>query len=244
MPSAINTAYSSLPFAVSLIFHIIVGSLGIYFYWRTILSAKGSPIHRRTGKRFFVVMVFVALSVGPMLFTRPGDFNPASVVQFVYLAICLTGAVYIGWSSIRMKKDLARFRGWPFRAYGFAMTGTALVVLAAGIATHSLLTASFSLIGLIVGPSILRFAYMKAEPHARWHITWHTTIIATLFNAVHANILAVIYEHTIDPTVGDAGILTTFYLTGIVAIGLRIWIARRFDAPIRFTLPPSGLVVA
>jgi len=244
MPSAIGLSVDHPAFAAALLAHILAGSVGIFFYWRTILATKGGTVHRGNGRRFFVVMLAVALTIGPVIFTTPGPFDPAYVVQFTYLLVCLVSIVTVGWTAIRWKREPERFRGRHFRIMGFAILGLALVVLAAGIAAKSWLTVSFSVIGLIYGPAMLRFAWLGAELHPRWWLGWHLNAVCGLFNAVHANFLAVIYEHTINPGVGDEGVLTTHLATGLIAIGLRVWFGRRYDAPLRFTRAGRAPVAA
>lgn len=244
MPSAIGLALESQVFAISLAFHILTGALGILLYWATITRVKGSPRHKALGRVFFVVMFVVGLSVGPILFTRPGPFDPAFVVQFMYQMLCLFTILTVGWTAIRWKGDLERFRGRHFKVLGVAVVGYALVVLAVGIGTRDLLTAAFSLIGLVFGVPMVRFAWLRARPQPKWWLAWHLNAICILFDAVHANFLAVMYEHLVDPGVGDAAVLTTFLGTGAIAIALRYALGRRFGAPMRFAAAEPALVAA
>ena len=107
-----------MAFNLSLTVHILFGTLGVFFFWRALLARKGSAPHRAAGKRFFIVLLMVAASVGPVLFLRPLPFDPGHVVQFAYLALCLVTVTTIGWTAIRWKADPERFRGRHFKILG------------------------------------------------------------------------------------------------------------------------------
>lgn len=222
--------------------HIAIGSLAILFFWAAFLSTKGGTRHRAWGRRFFVTLMAVALSVAPLILLRPGPFDPGWVIQFTYLALCLMTVTMVGWTAIRLKDDLDRFRGRPFRSLGIVIFLLGCVVLAAGIARQNVLTVSFSWVGLVYGGAMIRFAWMKAEPHPRWSLIWHLNAVCGLFNAVHGTFLAVTWRMTLDPTAGDELGATMQALTVLVGLGLRIWFGARYGAPIRLTIPRSAAV--
>lgn len=241
MPSAIDLATGYPSFGASLAVHILIGTAAMLFYWRAAASTKGSPAHKSAGRRFSMLMLLVGVSVGPLLFLAPGAFDPAHVIQFSFLVLCLFTVVLIAWSSIRWKSDIARFRGRHFLTLGTLTTAFSAVVLCAGVAETSVLTVSFSLIGFAYGPAMVRFARLKTPPHPRWWLSWHLNAVCGLFNAVHANFLAVVYEHFFDPTIGDAAILATNLGTGVIALVARIWLGNRYSAPLRFSHRPQAL---
>src|SRR5262245_16261156 len=110
-----------MSYDVSLLAHMAIGSSAILLYWVALLSVKGSRRHRAWGKAFFTVLMLVALSIGPLLLLKPGEFDPAFVVQFVYLDLCLITVAMLGWTAIRWKHDIDRFRGWHFKALAFSI---------------------------------------------------------------------------------------------------------------------------
>lgn len=225
--------------------HIFIGSVALLLYWTALLAVKGSGRHRAAGKLFFATLVAVALSVGPVLILRPGPFDPAHVVQFVYLACCLITVALVSRTAIRWKGDLARFRGWHFRVLGAVILGLGLVVLAAGIATGSVLTTVFSWVGLVYGTAMLRFAFLKGEVHPRWSLIWHLNGVTGLFNAVHGTVLALGWRWLIDPAAGE-GVMVAFQLITIAAaLGLRLWFGQTRNAPLRLRAPaPSPMLAA
>jgi hypothetical protein len=222
--------------------HIAVGFLAILFFWATLLSSKGSPRHRAWGKRFFVTLVIVAASIAPLLLLRSGSFNPAWLIQFIYLALCLLTVTLIGWTSIRWKNDLPRFRGRHFKILAVTIFLLGAVVLIAGMLTQNILTASFSWVGLAYGGTMIRFGWMKAQPHPRWWMIWHLNAVCGLFNAVHGTFLAVIWRTLVDSTAGIELGATMQVVTVLAALGLRLWWGTERNAPLRLTNSMSAAV--
>lgn len=222
-----------MPEGLPFIFHIGVGSAAILFYWVTLLSTKGGRRHRAWGKAFFVTLGGVTLTVAPLLLLRPAPFDPAWAVQFVYLALCLLTVAMLGWTAIRWKNDLARFRGRHFKVLAIALFLLGAVVLAAGIGEGSLLTVSFSWVGIVYGGAMIRFAWMRAEPHPRWPIIWHLNAVCGLFNAVHGTLLAVIWRVALDPQAGEGLSAAMQLATILVSLGLRLWFGMARNAPLR-----------
>lgn len=229
-----------MAYTSSIGFHIMVGSVAILFYWTALLAAKGGTRHRAAGRLFFTTLLVVALSVGPMLFLRPGAFDPAHGIQFVYLALCLVTVSMLGWTAIRWKTDVERFRGPHFRVLGIVILVLGLVVLAAGIAGGRVLTMLFSWVGIVYGGAMIRFAWMRSDPQPRWWLAWHLNAVAGLFNAAHGTFLAVAWRSLADPQAGDA-LSVAFQLATIAAgLALRAWFGRRRDIPRRFTAPQAA----
>ena len=231
-------------YGLSVAGHIAIGSAALLFYWVALLSVKGGNQHRVWGKACFLMLGMVALSVGPVLFLRPGEFEPASVIQFIYLAACLVTVCMLGWTSIRWKTELKRFRGAHFKAMGITILVLGLVVLSAGIASGRAVTMIFSWIGLAYGGAMIRFAWMKAEPHPRWWLGWHLNAVSGLFNAIHGTILALAWRILVDSEAGDGVTIAAQLGTVAAAIALRLWFGRSRGAPLSFTRPEPAMMAA
>lgn len=217
--------------------HVAVGTVGLLGYWGALGAVKGSPRHRAVGKAFFVTLLLVALSVGPVLFLRPGPFDPAYVVQFTYLSLCLLTVTMIGWTAIRWKHDPERFRGRAFRILGPVIFVLGLVVLAAGLAGGDPLPVVLSWVGVFFGATMMRFAWMRAPLHPRWWLNWHLTAVCLLFTAVHGTLLLVVWRWAVDPEAGRP-LAAAFQLLALaIAIGLRLWFGQRRGVPLRFSQP-------
>jgi hypothetical protein len=225
---------SNLP----LLSHLIAGGLTFVLFWATIFTVKGSPTHRLRGKLFFVSLVPVGVSVGAILILRLDTFDPARMVQFIYLLLCLSTVGTVGWTAIRWKQQLERFRGLHFRILGPAMFASGAVVLGAGALAGQPLAMILSSIGLVYGAAMIRFAWMASPPHPRWWFGWHLNSVLLLSSAVHGTLLAVIYRTFVDPNGFDAAQLVTQPGTLLLALGLRAYIGRQRGVPMRFAAIP------
>jgi hypothetical protein len=218
-----------------LLSHFIAGGLCFLFFWGAVLTVKGSLPHRQRGRLFFISLVPVGLSVGAILFLRSDTFDPAEMVQFIYLELCLLTVGTVGWTAVRWKNDLARFRGPHFIVLGPAMFVSGAVVLAAGFFANQPLAMILSSIGLVYGAAMIRFAWVKGPVHPKWWLGWHLNSVLLLSSAVHGTLLAVIYRSLVDPNGFDFAQLFTQPGTLLLALALRIYIGRQRGVPMRFT---------
>jgi hypothetical protein len=220
--------------------HLLVGSIGILLYWRVLLTVKGSAPHRSAGRAFFVTLLLVAASVGPLLFLRPGPFDPGHVVQFAYLSLCLVTVTTVGWTAIRWKADPERFRGLHFRILGPAIAVLGAIVLAAGVARHDPVAAVLSWVGLVYGGAMIRFASSRAPLHPMWWMNWHLNAACGLFTAVHGTLLFVLWRWLVAPQAGR-NVTAAFHIGMlVVAIGMRVVFGRRRGVPWRFFARAEG----
>lgn len=221
-----------------LLSHLVAGGFTFLFFWGAVLTVKGSPKHRARGRLFFLSLFPVGLSVGAILVLRSDTFNPASMVQFIYLLLCLLTVGMVGWTAIRWKHELDRFRSLHFHLLGPAMFIGGAVVLIAGAAAGQPLAMILSSIGLVFGGAMIRFAWLQAPPHPKWWLGWHLNSVLLLSSAVHGTLLAVIYRTLVDPNGFDAAQLVTQPGTLLLALALRVYIGGRRGVPMRFAAAP------
>lgn len=233
-----------MPLEPAYLLHIAAGTAAVVLYWSTFAQRKGSPRHKRFGRWFLMALGAVLLSVGGIFFLSSRIFAPADVVQFSYLVICVLTVGSTAFLAIRMKKDLPAFRGTWFKMIGGIAFAMDVVVLAAGISVRDPMPILFSIIGLLYGGAMLRFAFMRAEPHRNWSLIWHLNGMTFLFNAVHGTLLAVAWRFLVDPASGDEVNLVTQIGTMLGSLALRLWFGHRFGAPLRLTAPRAALAAA
>lgn len=214
--------------------HLAAGSLTFLLFWTAVLTVKGSAKHRARGRLFFLSLLPVGISVGAILVLKSETFDRARMVQFIYLLLCLLTVGTVGWTAIRWKRDLDRFRGLHFRLLGPAMFASGAIVLAAGAASGQPLAMILSSIGLVFGAGMMRFAWMRSPPHPKWWLGWHLNSVLLLSSAVHGTLLAVIYRSLFDPNGFDAAQLVTQPGTLLLALALRALVGRQRGVPMRF----------
>jgi len=215
--------------------HYAIGSVAILLFWSTILRRKGGPAHRMSGKVFFAMLPVVLLSVGGIFFLSSRVFATPEVIQFLYLSLCVVTVGGTAFAAIGLKNDLERFRGAWFRVLGVAAFLMGAAVLVAGVAIGRPLPIIFSMIGLVYGGAMIRFAWLKEAPHPNWWLSWHLNGVCLLFNAVHGTFLAVTWQALVDPTATDDIKIVTQLSTMGAAIAMRVWFGQRYRAPLRFT---------
>jgi hypothetical protein len=225
---------SNLPVLV----HVALGAVTFLLFWGSVLTVKGSTAHRARGRLFFLSLVPVGLSVGAILVLK--SFDPARFVQFSYLLLCLVTVGTVGWTSIRYKRQLDRFRGLHFRILGPAMFAGGALVLLAGTLSRQPLALILSSIGLVFGTAMIRFARTRAPLHPKWWLGWHLNAVLLLSSAVHGTLLAVLYRSVVDPDGFDAAQLVTQPATLLLSLVLRAVIGKQRGVPLRFAVVVSA----
>lgn len=208
--------------------HVSVGTLALLAFWLALAVQKGGLWHRRAGRVFFVGMLAVVGSVAPLLLAvRP--FDPARVVQLVYLSVCVGVVVGIGWLSVRSRRAPDRFAALPWRAIGSTLAGLGGLVLIAGIATGDPVAAVLSWVGLAFGSALVRFS--REVPPARWWLQWHLDAVCGLFTAVHGTLSFVGWRTFVAPDAAPG--IAAFAHLGVLGLAVmaRVWLSRRYRAP-------------
>jgi hypothetical protein len=224
--------------------HMGIGTLTLLLYWSALVARKGQRAHRSVGRAFFVAMIVACLTVGPLLFLRPGAFNPAYAVQFGYVSIATITVVMLAWTAIRWKAQPERFRGLHFRILGPTMFVLGAVALGAGLAGGDPLPTFLSWVGLFFGAAMVRFAWMQRPLHPLWWLNWHMTANCLLFTAVHGTFAFVAWRSLVDPDAGRTTAVAFHAGVLLVAVALRLWFGWRRGVPLRFSQPPQAPRVA
>jgi hypothetical protein len=220
-----------MSYDVSLWSHIGIGSLGMVLFWATLLSAKGSLRHRRSGRPFFVVLLATVVTVPPVVLLRPVPFDPAWIVSLVYLSVCLGTVVTLAWTAIRWKDQPERFRGPHFRLLGPLLVVLGTVVLAAGLVKGDPVAAVLSWVGLAYGAAMICFAWSRAPLHPRWWLSWHVSAVFGLFTAVHGNLGFVAWRALVAPDATRADAAAWHASLLVVALLMRTVVGRQRQLP-------------
>ena len=223
-----------MQFETAHLVHIVFGSLALAGWWGAFLQAKGSPRHKRFGRLFLILLGVVLVTVGGIFFLSSRLFAAPELIQFSYLVLCVVTVGGTAFAAIRLRHDIERFRGPLFRGFGFAAFVMGGVVLAAGIASGNPMPVIFSVIGLLFGGAMIRFAFLKGAVHPNWWLGWHLNGMCFLFNAVHGTMLAVIWRALVNPEAGVGLSMLTQLGTMAIALALRLYFGSRYDAPLLF----------
>lgn len=211
--------------------HIGIGCLAMGLFWATLLSTKGGRWHRSTGKSFFVAMLATVMTVPPVVLLRPVPFDPGWIVSLVYLSVCVGTVVTVGWTAIRWKGQLERFRGLHFRVLGPLLVLLGAVVLVAGLVKGDPVATVLSWVGLTYGSAMIYFAWSRAPVHPRWWLSWHVNAVLGLFTAVHGNLGFVLWRAWVAPEANRADAALWHAGVLVVALLLRAAVTRQRGLP-------------
>src|SRR5215510_13425108 len=100
-----------------MLFHSVAGAALLVFYWRTLLSRKGSRDHKRLGRTYLILLVPLMISIVPITLAEAQQQGPARLLQLVYLALVVATAGWTAWRAVRDRRHLERFRGPVFRVF-------------------------------------------------------------------------------------------------------------------------------
>lgn len=216
---------------LSLWAHVGIGSLAMVLFWATLLSAKGSLRHRRSGRSFFLAMLATVSTVPPVVLLRPVPFDPGWIVSLVYLSVCVGTVVTLAWTAIRWKDQPERFRGLHFRLLGPLLMMLGAVVLVAGLAKGDPVAAVLSWVGLAYGAAMIWFARSRSPLHPRWWLSWHISAVLGLFTAVHGTLGFVVWRALVAPEATRADAAAWHASVLVVAVLMRAVVGRQRNLP-------------
>ncbi|GJM10176.1 MAG: hypothetical protein DHS20C11_24520 [Lysobacteraceae bacterium] len=155
--------------------HMIAGLLALPIFWIPALTKKGSPIHRRAGKWFLILMVFVAATGLPLAlrFVAIGRF--VSGTFLAYLFVITATALATAWYALKFKRDYRQFYGNPYLLVGLVNLLVGATVLYLGLSNGTTLLTLFSFIGIATGVSMFvrKRRIDRGEPDSTWWLQEH-----------------------------------------------------------------------
>ena len=220
-----------------MLFHSVAGAALLVFYWRTLLSRKGSRDHKRLGRTYLILLVPLMISIVPISVVGAQQQGPARLLQLVYLGLVVTTAGWTAWRAVVDRNDPDRYRGTTFRILAGCLFGAGIALLIVGIARSNVLTVGFSVIGVVYGGAMLGF--LGRDPTARWWLDWHLNGVALLFAATHASFVSLIARHGLPGLAGEVMHALTQLGTIAFAYGFRQWLGWHYGQFGRDTAAPS-----
>lgn len=210
-----------------MLFHSVAGAALLVFYWRTLLSRKGSRDHKRLGRTYLILLVPLMISIVPITLAEAQQQGPARLLQLVYLGLVVATAGWTAWRAVVDRGDPNRYRGTVFRILACCLFGAGVALLIVGIAKSNVLTVGFSMIGVVYGGAMLGF--LGREPTAQWWLDWHLNGVALLFAATHASFIGLIARHGLPGLAGEVMHGLTQLGTIAFAYGFRQWLGWRYS---------------
>jgi len=169
--------------------HSVAGIAALIAFWIAACSAKGSDLHRRSGKAYLLALIVVMSLSSLMVAGRALQGDPGAAVFLAFLISLVGTASCLMWFSIRFKQDAERLHGIVYRglASWLVMAGAALLTL--GIARGVPLMMLLSSLGIAFGLNMWRLALARVRDR-RWWLGQHMNGAMLNFIATHDSFIA------------------------------------------------------
>ena len=208
--------------------HIACGVVALVTYWMAGLSKKGSPFHKRSGKVYLVAMIGIIASSLYLAASAFAGGKPVIGTFLAYLVVITATAMWLGWTSIRRKREQTRFRdrGYVALALGNVISGG--VVFAFGVNVADYLLMGFSWVGIIIGGQMLWRAWRPLD-EAKWWLREHIGAMLGCGIATHIAFLGIGLNRLLDAldVSANLGLLPWFGPIAVAQIA-SVWLGRKY----------------
>ena len=172
--------------------HGLLGIGAFGSFWTAALTMKGSPVHRRAGRIYLVIMTGLMLSATWLaaVIAQRGRIVLASFLA--YLVLITATSMALGWRAVRRPRDRAAYYGRSFRVLAVVNLLVSVGVLVLGLRVSNVLLSGFSIAGLLVGTRMLQGARRTAAAESRpWWLEEHYVAMLGCGVATHIAFLAI-----------------------------------------------------
>ena len=220
-------------YKVVLALHGLLGVLALATFWLAGLTRKGSPMHRAAGRVYLAAMVALLVPALPLAIRILVLKSQVAGLFLLYLEVIVVTSVWVSWRAIKDKRDWARFTGPVYRGLAWLniASGAGVLVLALFFAQHTkLIIASFSLVGLLGGRAMLRFARTPpTEP--KWWLREHLGAMLGNGVATHIAFLSIGLPKVLPMLAGP--VLQNIAWLGPLSLAVvaNFWLRRKYLAP-------------
>jgi hypothetical protein len=155
--------------------HGLIGVVALVSFWTAGLAAKGRPVHRAAGKIYLLAMVAMIVSALPLSWRVATHTHWAAGVFLFYLEVIVSTSVWASWRALRDKRDWAAYTGRVYHTLSWLNVASGLAVLLVGLFVTTQMRAifvGFSMVGLLGGAAMLRFA-RKRPDNPKWWLEEH-----------------------------------------------------------------------
>ncbi len=226
------------------IVHGAVGALALIAFWTAAFARKGSPLHRRVGQSYLILLLGILVTAVPLAAIKLLQGKPVVAAFLLYLVVLTTTSMWTAWRAIRDKRDVVVYTGNVYAALAWLCIVSGVGVLALGMAKQSFLLAGFSTVGIVVGAGMLRTRRNRPAlaARARWWISEHYSAMLGNGVATHIAFLQIGLPRWLPDM--DRSTLTYVAWFGplVVAVAVKALLDRRWKAPANDatrSLPPQ-----
>ena len=210
--------------------HVALGTVALVTFWSAGLARKGSPVHRASGKVYLAAMAVLLLAAVPMTLRIALSGRTVTATFLAYLLLITATACWKAWRAIRDRRDFAHYTGRTFQRLALANLAGGAAILALGVWVQQPIFMAFSLVGLLGGRAMLRFA-RQAPADPRWWLGEHFSAMIGNGVATHIAFLAIGLPRLWPVLSGPAGQLLAWIGPLVLATIARYWLTRRYLPP-------------
>ena len=207
--------------------HVAAGSAALLGFWLNAALRKGSLLHRRIGQGYLLTMLLVMVTALPIAWRAFAAAQPVKGIFLLYLVVITATPAWLAWRAIRDRHDLKAFTGTTYRVLSAASLASGVVVLVAGVYYRVALLAGFSVVGIITGGAMLRFA-MRGTAEPRWWLREHYGAIAGCGVATHIAFLNIGASRLLPDGWSGTTQAVGWLVPVVVAVIARLWLDRKY----------------
>jgi hypothetical protein len=169
--------------------HIAGGFAALLLFWIPMFARKGSPIHKRIGRYFAMLMYMIGLSgllMSSMNFLMPETLHPDSSVtgtrnmaMFLFsLSLLVLASTRHGWLTINNRENRQPLRQPLQLLLQGALLSCGAGLLGLGLMRSNPIFIAFGLLEIALSMSMLRYTF-KAQPFPKQWWTEHLNGLIT-----------------------------------------------------------------
>lgn len=177
-------------YAVLLAVHGLAGLVALVTFWIAAFARKGAPLHLRVGRVYMLAMLGIVITAVPMAVVIGLRGKPGIATFLAYLVVITASGMWLGWRSVKRKRDQAGFRGGAYLWVALLNLAASATVFAIGLSMSQALLMGFSVVGTLTGVQML-VRRMRPLASARWWMKEHFTAMLGCGVATHVAFLAI-----------------------------------------------------
>ena len=213
-----------------LLVHGLSGLVALVTFWIAAFAKKGSPLHVRVGKLYFLSMLGIVITALPMAVIIAGRGNHGTAVFLAYLVVITASAMWLGRHAIRSKRDQLAFRGGVYLAVAVLNIVASIAVFIIGLQISEVLLMGFSTVGMHNGTQML-IRRFRPLAMTRWWMKEHIAAMLGCGVATHIAFLAIGMNRIVDmigiKPPGWYGLIAWFGPL-VVAVVCGLWLTRKY----------------
>jgi hypothetical protein len=208
--------------------HILAGTIALATFWTAATLRKGSGAHRGVGSTFMITMLVLSATGILIALAAFRRGQPVMGSFLLYVVLITVTPCWLAWRAVRDKRDVKRFAGPVYQSLAWLNIAAGGAVLFLGIRHEQVIIAAVSIVGLIAGPVMLRFAW-HPPTERQWWLARHYGSILGAGVATHVAFLNIGLSRLLPPELGSTAQRLSWFVPFAVALIARFWLQRKYS---------------